>query len=114
MRFLTIAVIMVRRSTGSAVAHDQAPPRIVPIASLNHYQSRWTIKARVTQKGAKRAYSNARGDGKVFSAYSYRHSMLRQCNQWQLDSTLRAERHQGKSAAPMEGLSPVLVISLSR
>jgi hypothetical protein len=72
MRFVTFTVFMVRRSTGSAVAHDQAPPRIVPIASLNHYQSRWTIKARVTQKGAKRAYSNARGDGKVFSTYSYR------------------------------------------
>lgn len=58
------------RATNSTVAHDQAPPRVVPIDSLNHYQSRWTIKARVTQKSNKRAYSNARGEGKVFSESS--------------------------------------------
>ncbi|KAL6841009.1 hypothetical protein ACP4OV_029269 [Aristida adscensionis] len=40
---------------------------IAPIATLNPYQTRWTIKARVTAKTDIRHYSNARGSGKVFS-----------------------------------------------
>lgn len=38
-----------------------------PIASLNPYQNRWTIKARVTAKGDMRTWNNARGEGKLFS-----------------------------------------------
>ncbi|KAK4800408.1 hypothetical protein SAY86_020895 [Trapa natans] len=49
------------------IAKNEAPPRIVPIAALNPYQNRWTLKARVTLKGELRHYNNARGDGKVFS-----------------------------------------------
>ncbi|GAB2296114.1 hypothetical protein Dimus_030248 [Dionaea muscipula] len=49
------------------VAKYDAPPKIIPIAALNLYQSRWTIKARVTAKSELRHYNNARGDGKVFS-----------------------------------------------
>lgn len=39
-----------------------------PIASLNPYQARWCIKARVTAKSDTRTWSNARtGEGKLFS-----------------------------------------------
>mmetsp|Transcript_2349 Transcript_2349/g.3412 ORF Transcript_2349/g.3412 Transcript_2349/m.3412 type:complete len:645 (+) Transcript_2349:183-2117(+) len=40
---------------------------ITPIAQLNMYQNRWTIKARVTTKSDIRTWSNARGEGSLFS-----------------------------------------------
>ena len=40
---------------------------IVPIEGLNPYQGRWNIKARVTSKSSIRTYTNARGEGKLFS-----------------------------------------------
>ena len=40
---------------------------MVPIRSLNPYQTRWTIRARVTTKSEVRHSHNARGDGKLFS-----------------------------------------------
>lgn len=49
------------------VARNEAPARIIPIAALNPYQGRWTLKARVTAKGELKHYNNPRGDGKVFS-----------------------------------------------
>jgi ssDNA-binding replication factor A large subunit len=54
-------------SNRGPVAKNEAPARIVPIAALNPYQGRWTIKARVTAKNDVRRFHNARGDGKVFS-----------------------------------------------
>ncbi|XP_077234828.1 replication protein A 70 kDa DNA-binding subunit A-like [Tasmannia lanceolata] len=49
------------------ISKNEAPARIIPIAALNPYQGRWTIKARVTAKGELRRYNNPRGEGKVFS-----------------------------------------------
>lgn len=40
---------------------------VFPISSLTPYQNRWTIQARVTNKAAIRHYSNAKGQGKLFS-----------------------------------------------
>ena len=44
-----------------------APARISPIETISPYQNTWTIKARVSYKGELRSWSNAKGEGKVFS-----------------------------------------------
>ena len=54
-------------SNRGPIAKNEAPARIIPIAALNPYQGRWTIKARITAKGDIRRFHNAKGDGKVFS-----------------------------------------------
>nr|XP_046266711.1 replication protein A 70 kDa DNA-binding subunit-like isoform X2 [Scatophagus argus] len=40
---------------------------VISIAHLNPYQSKWTIRARVTNKSNIRNWSNSRGEGKLFS-----------------------------------------------
>lgn len=45
----------------------QPSTQVYPIASLNPYQNKWTIKARVSKKGDIRTWNNARGEGKLFS-----------------------------------------------
>jgi len=53
-------------SAKGPVARNEAAPRVVPIFDLNPYMGKWTIKARVTNKGTVRRYNNAKG-GKVMS-----------------------------------------------
>ncbi|CAM9482030.1 unnamed protein product [Ascophyllum nodosum] len=58
------------RSTGSnsaPVQRQQQDDACMPIASLNPYQNRWLIKARITQKSDMRKWSNSRGEGTLFS-----------------------------------------------
>eukprot|EP00039_Didymoeca_costata_P007560 m.101215 g.101215 ORF g.101215 m.101215 type:complete len:689 (+) comp13736_c2_seq1:56-2122(+) len=59
---------MNRNSTVNNVAPrgGQSLDNYQPIQSVNPYTTRWTIRARVTNKREK-TYSNARGDGKLFS-----------------------------------------------
>ncbi|GJM94343.1 hypothetical protein PR202_ga10982 [Eleusine coracana subsp. coracana] len=51
----------------SCVTVNEASCLVIPVAALNPYKFRWTIKARVTVKTDLRHYENARGTGKVFS-----------------------------------------------
>ncbi|XP_043191580.1 replication protein A 70 kDa DNA-binding subunit-like [Amphibalanus amphitrite] len=64
-------------SNGAMAARPVAAPpaatgqlsaqNVMPIAHLTPYANKWTIKARVTSKSDIRTWSNARGEGKLFS-----------------------------------------------
>ena len=53
--------------TVDIAAFYQKIDEVYPIASLTPYQNKWTIKARVTNKSDIRRWSNARGEGHLFS-----------------------------------------------
>ncbi|KAJ9514509.1 hypothetical protein QJQ45_016236, partial [Haematococcus lacustris] len=52
---------------GGPTARNEAPARIVPIRSLNPYNSRWAVKARCTSKSDLRRYNSVKGEGKLFN-----------------------------------------------
>jgi replication factor A1 len=63
------------RSRPSSSSQSHAPimraegqSAITPIGGLNMYNNRWTIKARLTSKSDVRTWSNAKGEGSLFSA----------------------------------------------
>ncbi|KAJ9597481.1 hypothetical protein L9F63_011666 [Diploptera punctata] len=58
---VTTANVSVLSSPGGSIVHTH------PIASLSPYQNKWVIKVRVISKSAVRTWSNARGEGKLFS-----------------------------------------------
>ncbi|XP_054907626.1 replication protein A 70 kDa DNA-binding subunit-like [Poeciliopsis prolifica] len=51
----------------AATSSPGSAPKVMPIATLNPYISKWTIRARVTNKSNIRNWSNSRGEGKLFS-----------------------------------------------
>jgi hypothetical protein len=55
------------RPSGAVSGGYTGTDNYLPISGLNPYQSRWTIKARATNKGEIRRWTNARGEGKLFS-----------------------------------------------
>lgn len=57
-------------TTGGSNAHNQSvlsDGLTHPISSLSPYQNKWVIKARVTNKSQIRSWSNAKGEGQLFS-----------------------------------------------
>lgn len=58
--------------TGPSVANfpqrgEESSVPIFPIKSINPYQNKWTIKARITNKSEIKTWKNVKGDGKLFS-----------------------------------------------
>lgn len=60
-------VAPVQQQRGAIVRNDRDESNIIPISALNPYNSRWTIKARITAKTPIRTWNNAKGSGKVMS-----------------------------------------------
>lgn len=49
------------------VVRNEMPGKVTLLEALNPYQNRWTIKVRVNSKSDRRRFTNARGDGQLFS-----------------------------------------------
>jgi replication factor A1 len=49
------------------VVKNTSNMNIVPIESMNPYSNKWTIKARITSRSEIRRWSNAKGEGHLFS-----------------------------------------------
>jgi replication factor A1 len=54
-------------SVNSAPVAGNNQSNLIPINALNPYSNRWSFKARITNKGDKRSWNNAKGSGTLFS-----------------------------------------------
>jgi len=54
-------------NNGPTVGTSTSGAPITPISGLNMYSNRWTIRAKVTTKSGIRTWSNAKGEGSLFS-----------------------------------------------
>lgn len=52
---------------GKAIVRDEGNAMVTPIRDINPYSNKWTIKARVTRKAEIKRWSNAKGEGTLFS-----------------------------------------------
>jgi hypothetical protein len=55
--YLAVYACTEHRASCNVPLQSNEPHRIVPISGLNPYLARWTIKARVTQKGDVRRWA---------------------------------------------------------
>lgn len=58
---------MNRGGGGGAIAMNRGTQRYTPLNELSCYNNKWVIKARVQIKGDRRTFTNARGEGQLFS-----------------------------------------------
>ena len=61
------STVVTNTSTKLMVSAPESEAAIHPIASLTPYNNKWAIKARVTQKSEIKTWSNAKGEGKLFT-----------------------------------------------
>ena len=75
-------------AVGGSKTTSPSQRNIFPITSINPYQSRWTIRARVTTKPPMKTYHNSRGEGRLFSmdlvdeSVSLHHKYVLSCNRF--------------------------------
>jgi replication factor A1 len=58
---------IMRSAAPTGSSHATNTSHITPIAQLNMYQNKWVIQARITSKSDIRTWSNAKGEGSLFS-----------------------------------------------
>ena len=57
------------RGSSGPISRGGGNDQVIPISALNPYTSRWTIKARITQKDDIKRWQNERGEGTLFKIH---------------------------------------------
>uniref|UniRef100_A0A673BGG3 Replication protein A subunit n=1 Tax=Sphaeramia orbicularis TaxID=375764 RepID=A0A673BGG3_9TELE len=67
LKYVDLTLVKPRSPMKASNTSPVSTTKVIPVASLNPYQSKWTVRARVTNKSSIRTWSNSRGEGKLFS-----------------------------------------------